>query len=138
MKANMHLGQVRHAFARNLEGEENLSQKIRFLRWRGYLRANLSVFISVWNLVKPSMFTTQCSSSFSYMCSTVTCCSHAITSSCDPRGANSWGGSLGGLPPLEAPEGVTFHVTHHSPTPPHPPASDQVAIFSLFRPPGKS
>ena len=52
---------------------KNLSEKkYNFWLWRGYLRANLSVFISVWNLVKPcSMFTTQCtSSSFSYMCST--------------------------------------------------------------------
>ena len=79
-KANVHLGQVRHAFARNFKDKENLRKrkKYNFWRRRGSLRANLSVPISVWNLVKPSMFTTQCtsSSSFSYMCSTA--CSHLL------------------------------------------------------------
>ena len=80
-KANVHLGQVRHAFARNFESEGNLRKrkKYNFWRRRGSLRANLSVLISVWNLVKPSMFTTQCTSSsssissISYMCSTACC-----------------------------------------------------------------
>ena len=43
-------------------------KKTLFWRSRDHLRAILGVLISVWNLVKPSMFTTQCTSSFSSSC----------------------------------------------------------------------
>ena len=66
-------------------------EKTLFWRSRDHLRAILGVLISVWNLVKPSMFTTQCTSSFSSSCicaaQPATCCAHAMTSSCRPEEA---------------------------------------------------
>ena len=61
------LGPVCHAFARKVLPQLN-EEKTLFWRSRDHLRAILGVLISVWNLVKPSMFTTQCTSSFSSSC----------------------------------------------------------------------
>ena len=61
------LGPVCHVFARKVLPQLN-EEKTLFWRSRDHLRAILGVLISVWNLVKPSMFTTQCTSSFSSSC----------------------------------------------------------------------
>jgi len=147
-KANVHLGQVRHAFARNVKDKENLRKRKSTISGAGVA---LCVQISVCSSRCGILLNPQCLPLSvppppppppppSRICAAqpaATCCAHAITSSCDPRGANSGGvtrgGTLGGYPPRRPLRG------HFSSNPPplQPPRIHQVAI-SLFRPPGKT
>ena len=135
------LGPVCHAFARKVLPQLN-EEKTLFWRSRDHLRAILGVLISVWNLVKPSMFTTQCTSSFSSSCicaaQPATCCAHAMTSSCR-LGEAAPRGNPGIFTPGVLPRSLLRgHFSCNQPTPRiHPRAFCQVAI-SLFRPPGKT